>query len=388
MALGWLLALSACAERAAVNRPLASEVGAHVVPASSDDGLLDPAAPSAEDGVAHQDDDPGEEPEVVGDEPDDDATPRAAELDAAVRSHPLDGWDEPRLRAAVRDDLASLGSMSLGQPSAGALLNGVSAESSELFQLVDANHAYGTRETIDFLSAAVRKVQAEFPATAPLSLGHISAARGGPLRPHISHQSGRDVDISFYYEPAGRWYARATEKNLDLPRTWAFVRALVTETDVEMILIDQGVQEWIRRYALAQKEDADWVDGLFRGRGSQRAIVRHAPGHATHIHVRFFNPLAQETARRARGALMAEHIVPEIVSMVRYRTKRGDTLAKIAKRFSVSVPAIKEANNLRNSKIREQREYRIPLRAREAPPPTARLKFPPRRLPPKPAISG
>jgi penicillin-insensitive murein endopeptidase len=201
----------------------------------------------------------------------------------------------------------------------------------------------------------------------------------------VSHQCGRDVDISFYYRSGARWYLRANENNLDLARTWAFVRALVNETDVEMILIDRAVQAIIRRYALSVGEDPDWIDSLFQGKGALRPLVRHAPGHATHIHVRFYNPIAQETARRAQTALVAEGVLPELVSYVRHRARRGDTLAKIAKKYGVGVNAIKDANGLRTSRIREQREYRIPVRARAPVALGTPLRFPARRRAPRPA---
>jgi penicillin-insensitive murein endopeptidase len=347
------------------------------VHADEADQEAEPAAPAENSAPSSND-----EPELVEDEGEESAP---APLEPGqTRPHPLDGWSQDRIRRAVREDLRSLGSMSIGQPNSGALLNGKHVEASELMTLVDPAHAWGTEETLDYLTAALRKVHERFPDSAPLSLGHVSGQRGGPLRPHVSHQSGRDVDISFYYQDSARWYLRATEKNLDLPRTWAFVRALVSETDVEMILIDQGVQVWLRRYALEQGEDADWVEALFRGKGALRPIVRHAPGHATHIHVRFFNPVAQETARRAHGALVNEGVLPELVSYLRHKAKRGDTLAKIAKKYGVSVPAIKDANGLRNSRIREQREYRIPVRSRAPAVSGAPLRFPARRPPPRP----
>lgn len=328
-----------------------------------------------------------EEPELVEDEGEEPAS-TATQEPGQARPHPLDGWPQDRIRKAVREDLPSLGSISIGQPNSGALLNGRRAEASELFTLVDPQHAWGSEETLGYLSAAIRKVHERFPDSAPLSLGHVSGERGGPLRPHVSHQSGRDVDISFYYLDSARWYLRATEKNLDLPRTWAFVRALVSETDVEMILIDHGVQAWIRRYALDQGEDAQWIEALFQGKGALRPIVRHAPGHATHIHVRFFNPIAQETARRAHAALVTEGVLPELVSYLRHKAKRGETLAKIAKKYSVSVAAIKDANGLRNSRIREQREYRIPVRSHAPAVSGSALRFPARRPPPRPGASA
>jgi penicillin-insensitive murein endopeptidase len=204
----------------------------------------------------------------------------------------------------------------------------------------------------------------------------------------VSHQSGRDVDISFYYANGARWYARASEANLDLPRTWSLVRALITETDVEMILVDQQIQTYLRRYAASKGEDPAWLAGVFQGQGATRPILRHAPGHATHLHIRFYNPIAQETARRAHAALVSEHVIPELVTFVRHRARRGETLAKIAKKYGVSVVAIRQLNGLKSSRIRENREYRIPIRAKAPPVASTKLRFPPRRLPPDQRVAG
>jgi hypothetical protein len=370
----------ACASRA-VSKPPNPPRSAAVVneTAGAESDAADPNA-----GSAGADNDAGtDDSELVEDEADESIPSEPPSSELSTRAHPLDGWSAERIRQVAKDNLKELGPMSIGQPNSGALLNGTRAEKCALFEPVDTPHAFGTDETLNYLSDAIRKVQAEFPDTPPLSLGDISGPRGGPISPHISHQAGRDVDISFYYSDGTRWYARATEKNLDLPRTWSFVRALITETDVEMILIDHSVQGWLRRYAIEHGEDRAWVESLFAGsNGGQRAIVRHAPGHATHLHVRFFNPIAQETARRAGSALASAGVIPELVRYVRHRARRGDTLAKIAKKYSVSVAAIRAANGLRSSRIREQREYRIPVRAERAPPSATPLRFPSRRLPP------
>jgi penicillin-insensitive murein endopeptidase len=368
--------------------------GAAASPSRTDPGATDEteaettdADAVAEAAPASSSEAESDEPEVVDDAGEDQPGPAPGD-ELKPRPHPLDEWSSERIRLAVKDDLGALGSISIGSPNAGALLNGRAAEGGELLTLVDAAHAFGTEETLVYLTTAIRSVHEQFADTPPLSLGHISAARGGPIRPHVSHQSGRDVDISFYYANGARWYARATEANLDLARTWSLVRALIVETDVEMILMDQQIQTYLRRYAAAKGEDPTWLAELFQGQGARRPILRHAPGHATHLHIRFYNPIAQETARRAHAALVSEHVIPELVSFVRHRAKRGDTLAKIAKKYGVSVAAIRQLNGLKNSRIRENREYRIPIRAKAPPIASEPLRFPPRRLPPDQRVAN
>ena len=288
---------------------------------------------------------------------------------------------EEEVARAVATNLASLGSMSVGTPSAGMLLNGRNAQKNELYAPVASGTAWGTQETLDYLDAALTKVHAAIPETPPLPLGDISAEHGGPISPHVSHQAGRDLDIGYFYRGDQRWYRRGTAQNLDLERNWAFVRALVTETDVDLIFIDRSIQLLLKEYALSKGEDRAWVESLFGGAG-QRAIIRHARGHATHIHVRFFNPVAQETARRSYAALVARGIVPPVQSYLSHRVKKNETLGKIAKKYGVGVAAIKRANRLKKSLIREGRSYLIPVAHPRPAPPSQRLAFPPRRLPP------
>ncbi len=307
----------------------------------------------------------------------------AEPMEGVTPAHPLDDWPTERIEQAVKEAPEELGCMSLGSPSGGLLLNGMRMPESDRWELVDPAHAWGTRETIDYLTTAIDAVHAAFPNTPKLHIGHISGKNGGHLRPHISHQSGRDVDISFFYsDESSGWYARARAKNLDVARTWAFVRALVIETDVEMILIDHSIQRLLREHALAKGEDPAWVHGLFAGGGGRRAIIRHAPGHATHLHIRFFNPVAQETARRAYPFLVEAGRIKPPTYYVSHRVKKGETLIGLSKKYGASVKAIQRANNLRGTLIQARKVYRIP-RTGSAAASSKPVTVPPRRLPPE-----
>jgi penicillin-insensitive murein endopeptidase len=318
--------------------------------------------------------------EPTQDPPDDDDGGDQAG-DASPSPHPLEGVGRDELERMLLEDRAALGPMSVGRPNAGALYNGVRLPRSDGYTVIDPVNAWGTQETIDFIAGAIARVNAEFPGTPKLSIGHISSERGGPLSPHVSHQAGRDVDLGFYYTKPARWFARGTAENLDLPRTWALVRALIAETDVEMILVDHSIQKLLFDHALALGEDEQWLTSVFRGGGGQRPIIRHARGHATHLHVRFFNPVAQNSGRRLLDLLVHHGLVERPTEYVQYRAKKGDTLGKLARRFGTTVDAIKLANRLKSSLIQANKTYRIP---RAGAPPTlgAPLVFPARRPPP------
>lgn len=282
------------------------------------------------------------------------------------------------------EDRAALGPISVGRPSGGRLLNAVQLpDDPKLYERVDPAHEWATQETIDYLRHAIERVHEQFPDTPPLHVGHISAQHGGPLSPHRSHQSGRDVDISYFYSKGARWYRRGTRDNLDLARNWAFVKALVTETDVDLIIIDHSIQRLLREHALSIGEDADWVEGIFSGRRrGRRGLVVHAKGHATHIHIRFFSPVAQETARRIYPALIEHDIIEPPTYFVSHRVRKGDTLGKLARRYGTTVKAIMRANGLRNTVIRAKHVYKIPKAGPVKYPQQKPLQLPPRYLPP------
>lgn len=296
---------------------------------------------------------------------------------------------EAELAALIRKDVASAGAMSVGRPSGGVLINSVRLPERTYWVLIEPALAWGTDETVAYLDRAVRQVAEAHPGSHPLAVGHLSARHGGHLHPHNSHQSGRDIDISYYHTTPltqHRWFRTATPDNLDVVRTWALLRALVTETDVQYLFVDHALQGPLKEHARAIGEDADWLDGLFQvgHRGSEPAIVRHAPGHDTHIHIRFFNPRAQERARRAYPALVDQRLIRSRPRYVKHRAKKGDLLGRIAKQYGTTVEAIQRLNNLRGTGIKAGQEYLVAKKdgadaAVQRQPP---VRVPPRRLPP------
>lgn len=227
---------------------------------------------------------------------------RAPEATAAASETPVEderidvlALDSSTIQARLREDPTALGSVSLGRPNGGALFGAVRMPEGPHWQIVDPHHAWATRETVDYLVKAITAAHEAAPGE-PLFIGHLSRKEGGRLWPHASHQSGRDVDLGYYYLPGtrGGWYQRAAKVNLDRKRTWALLRALIVHTDVEHIFISRGVQRLLREHALSIGEDADWLQSIFDHRSVHPApLVRNVMGHTTHMHVRFFNPQAQ-----------------------------------------------------------------------------------------------
>jgi penicillin-insensitive murein endopeptidase len=292
----------------------------------------------------------------------------------------VQGKSEQEIARLVSSQLASLGSMTFGTAAHGGLLNAVHMPEDERWVLVDPPHAWGTAETVRYIVSAVTAVMDEFPKSPRLFIGDLSRREGGYLAPHLSHQSGRDVDIGYFYQSKPIWYRRATRRNLDLARTWALIRAFITRTDVRYIFMDRKVQSVLRAHAQKLGEDPDWLESIFHGSDGAPPIILHEPGHDTHFHVRFYNPVAEETGRRCYRALLKRHKLQLARYHIAHRARKGETLLGLARRYGTSVRAIMKANHLRRTLLRAGKSYLIP---REAPVSASEpVALPPRRLPP------
>jgi murein endopeptidase len=284
------------------------------------------------------------------------------------------------LRALVEVSPASLGSLSIGSPDAGLLLNPIPFPPGPLWIIRNPLESYATAETIAFIAAAVETVEQQFPGTPRLVIGDISRADGGRLNRHRSHQSGRDADIGFYYRTGeAPDFSRASARNLDVERTWALARALVVETDVERIFVDRSIQHVLYAHALSIGEDRGWLEDIFgRRTAGVGAIIQHERRHQDHLHVRFFNRRAQDCGRLAYPHLVRAGVLPG--PTVKHTVRSGETLSHLAGRYGTSVAAIRAANGLRGTGLRAGHRYVIPVR--RVPTLSEPVVVPPRRLPP------
>src|SRR5205814_2125844 len=107
---------------------------------------------------------------------------------------------DQELARRFKNDLPSLGSVSIGFADRGRVLNAVQMPLDPAWIVERPNFAYATRETVDSLAGVFRYVHRLFPDSAPARLSHMGAKDGGYLPPHRSHQSGRDADIGLFYK--------------------------------------------------------------------------------------------------------------------------------------------------------------------------------------------
>ncbi len=185
----------------------------------------------------------------------------------------------------------------VGYVSHGWLVDGIAFPADDpRFQVRTPRRAFCAQVTIDGISDAVDQVESLFPGSAPLAVGDCSRRNGGYFSPHMSHQNGLDLDIGPY------WLDGETHKfmppmyphQVDIPRTWALLEALVADERVQYIILDYNLQAAYYEYA----SELPWIDQEYleeifqypRGTGYWKGIIRHWPGHYGHFHVRFYCP--------------------------------------------------------------------------------------------------
>jgi murein endopeptidase len=176
--------------------------------------------------------------------------------------------------------------VSAGKANRGRLFSAVPMPIGDEWVIRDPARAWGTDVMIDALVRGFRHVSNTFPDTHPVYLGDLSRQRGGAFRPHKSHQSGRDVDASYYdLESPPRTadrFVHMSRHTIDIPRQWELFSYWIRNDDVTHIFIDRRLIPAFAEYA-EQVESEEIMERAF----GRRPIVSHQPGHLNHFHARF-----------------------------------------------------------------------------------------------------
>lgn len=164
----------------------------------------------------------------------------------------------------------------------------------------------GTDEMVAALLRAAEAVATRYPG-AILPVGNLSRAGGGDIPWSISHNAGRDADIGFYLvDPDGRQVVpedlvrldgagraevtrpdgQAVPVRLDVPRTWWFVRSLLTDPAIEVqwLFVARPIREMLLQHAERRGEPA----ALVAKAAEALAQPRRALPHDDHLHVRIY----------------------------------------------------------------------------------------------------
>ncbi|MCA9682833.1 MAG: penicillin-insensitive murein endopeptidase [Myxococcales bacterium] len=189
-----------------------------------------------------------------------------------------------------RAALVRPGAHGVGTPQAGILVAGVQIPEGEGYELRYPNSAWGTTWAVRHTVAALDHFHASSSYPLPIRVGTMSRQRGGDIGGHNSHQTGRDLDIRLPLREDVPQALPPTLRRVDWLATWDLIEAFVHTGIVQVIFLDYGAQRRLYKAAKqagASEEELDMLLQYPRGSAANLGLVRHAPGHEGHIHVRY-----------------------------------------------------------------------------------------------------
>jgi murein endopeptidase len=188
--------------------------------------------------------------------------------------HPLPPMSQPLPEIDVRG-----GGVSVGRPNRGRLRNGVPLPHSEHYKVRVPYQGYGTSLTVRDVQRAIAGFRSETGFDDPIVIGALSRRTGRRLRPHKSHQSGRDVDVRLPAMPFTEGHTLESHE-VDWHAAYALIDAFVRTGDVGVIFLERKFYRRLRRAAERLGADDERISHVL-------GHLRHAKGHTGHFHVRF-----------------------------------------------------------------------------------------------------
>ncbi|MFT3921100.1 MAG: penicillin-insensitive murein endopeptidase [Myxococcales bacterium] len=163
------------------------------------------------------------------------------------------------------------------------------------------DHFYGTWQLVQLLERAAFQVSQRVPGS-KLSVGELSAASGGNLPGHASHESGRDVDVGFFmldggarpveafafaqFDSRGRGLSPNVGMRFDVRRNWELVARLVSdgEARVQYVFVAPAIRQLLLDEGRRVRAPAAVLER------AARVMVRPSEKHlhGNHFHVRIY----------------------------------------------------------------------------------------------------
>lgn len=217
---------------------------------------------------------------------------------ALVPGTQLDIWYDPGepwtvgRRLGQRLELPVLvgdGADSVGHPNSGRLSRGVRVPQTPFFERRNPNVLWGSTHAISTMISSFGHFRYDTGYDGTVLLTSMSREKGRYFPPHVSHQSGRDVDITLPVLPGVEMTFWPNEDQVDWYATWGLIRAMLDSKDVVYVFLDTALQRRLYEAARVMGEShedltaiIEWAAGHRRG-----TVIRHENGHANHLHVRF-----------------------------------------------------------------------------------------------------
>ena len=183
-----------------------------------------------------------------------------------------------------------VGATSRGYPSDGRLVEGARFPDSDLYTLKRPHLSYASTNTMAQVQRGIAGFRRRTGFAGEVLITSASKQRGGRFLPHRSHQSGRDLDIGLLSFPIFADGQEAVAHEVDWGATWMLIREFVDSEQVEFVFLVYPLQRKLYDAGRALGASNETLERVFqypRGPHSTAGVVRHAPGHKRHFHIRF-----------------------------------------------------------------------------------------------------
>lgn len=168
---------------------------------------------------------------------------------------------------------------SVGKPNRGRIENAEQLPKSDLYTIRFDRLAWGSSLAVAGIQRALAGFRRDSGYSRDIFIGAMSRKSGRRLRPHRSHQSGRDVDVRLPAMAHAEGFK--LEKNeIDWHATWVMVDAFVRTGDVQVIFLERKLFARLRSAGLRMGATDEQIAAVMGN-------VRHSKGHTSHVHVRF-----------------------------------------------------------------------------------------------------
>ncbi|MCA9610162.1 MAG: penicillin-insensitive murein endopeptidase [Myxococcales bacterium] len=206
------------------------------------------------------------------------------------------GLEPDRLRVGRRLTVGTqAASESVGVPWCGHVTGAQQLGAHPGYVLRNPARSWATQRTIERLRRGFDELRRRDRRAPRARVHDLSLRGGGPIDDHRSHQSGRDVDITYFRRrgcriPGGCPLERVDPEQLDVARQWMLFETWLRHDDAEAIYVDYALQGVLYREARRRGASGAQLRRWFqfpRGPRDGDGVIRHFPNHRDHFHVRF-----------------------------------------------------------------------------------------------------
>lgn len=181
--------------------------------------------------------------------------------------------------SAYREFDVRAGGFSVGKPHRGRLKDGVALPKGDLYTIRFGWQSFGSTVAVTHIQRGIDAFRRETGFEGEIKIGAMSQKHGRRLRPHRSHQSGRDVDIRMPALAQAEGFKLESDE-IDWPATWALLDAMVRTEAVAVIFVERKLFRKLRRAGMSIGASDERISKVMRS-------IRHSKGHTSHVHVRF-----------------------------------------------------------------------------------------------------